>query len=69
MLSSTLAGLVKVFSPVIAGMVLSIMDPHTAILFDVASFFLAAIVLMFLPSLPAHGTETTHEKANWRKVY
>jgi len=58
-----LAGLVKVFSPVIAGMVLSIMDPHTAILFDVASFFLAAIVLMFLPSLPAHGTETTHEKS------
>jgi MFS family permease len=49
-----LAGLVKVFSPVLAGLVLSVMDPHTAILFDVASFFLSACVLAFLPSLPSH---------------
>lgn len=57
-----LAGLVKVFAPVIAGMVLSVMDPHTAILFDVASFFLAAGVLVFLPSLPPH-TEKEGQKA------
>jgi MFS family permease len=50
-----LAGLVKVFSPVIAGMVLTVMDPHTAILFDVASFFLGAGILAFLPSLPLHA--------------
>jgi MFS family permease len=47
-----LAGLVKVFSPVIAGLVLSVMDPHTAILFDVASFFLSVGILFLLPSLP-----------------
>src|SRR5512133_333837 len=47
-----LTGLVKVFSPVIAGMVLTVMNPHTAILFDVASFFLGAGILAFLPSLP-----------------
>jgi MFS family permease len=46
--------LVKVFSPVLAGLVLTVMDPHQAILFDVASFFLSAIVLAFLPSLPPH---------------
>jgi MFS family permease len=49
-----LAGLVKVFAPVIAGLVLSVMDPHNAILFDAASFFLGAGVLAFLPSLPPH---------------
>jgi MFS family permease len=51
-----LAGLVKVFSPVLAGLVLSVMDPHQAILFDVASFFLSAAVMCFLPSLPPHKT-------------
>lgn len=52
-----LAGLVKVFAPVIAGMVLGVMDPHSAILFDAASFFLGAGILCFLPSMPAHRGE------------
>jgi MFS family permease len=53
-----LAGLVKVFSPVIAGLILSVMSPHSAILLDVVSFFLAAGVLTFLPRLaPKGGTE------------
>jgi len=57
-----LSGLVKIFSPVIAGMVLSVMDPHTAILFDVASFFVSAAILCFLPSLPPH-TDTSAKSA------
>jgi len=59
-----LAGLVKVFSPVIAGMVLTVMDPHTAILFDVASFFLGAGILAFLPSFPSYTVtkQTTEEE-------
>jgi MFS family permease len=52
-----LAGLVKVFAPVIAGLVLSVMEPQMAILFDVASFFLAAGILCMLPSLPANPME------------
>ncbi len=52
-----LAGLVKVFSPVLAGFVLTVMDPHQAILFDVASFFISAFVMTFLPSLPPHRNE------------
>ncbi|NMB55159.1 MAG: MFS transporter [Leptolinea sp.] len=57
-----LSGLVKIFSPVIAGMVLSLMDPHAAILFDVASFFVSAAILCFLPSLPPH-TDTSVKSA------
>jgi MFS family permease len=56
-----LAGLVKVFSPVLAGLVLTVMDPHQAILFDVASFVLSAAVLAFLPSLPPHKSEPVNE--------
>jgi MFS family permease len=52
-----LAGLVKVFAPVIAGMVLSVMTPQTAILFDVASFFLSAGILFLLPALPPRQAE------------
>lgn len=71
-----LAGLVKVFAPVIAGIVLSVMDPHKAILFDVASFFLAAGILTFLPALPAHkdihepGADHQAIKLNtvWKKI-
>lgn len=59
-----LAGLVKVFSPFIAGLVLSVMDPQKAILFDVISFFLSAGVLMFLPSLPAHGKQVDGSGVN-----
>lgn len=60
-----LSGLMKVFSPFIAGIALSIMEPRTAILFDVVSFFLSAFVLTFLPSLPAHGKrEEGNEKGS-----
>ncbi len=68
-----LTGLVKVFSPFIAGLVLSVMDPHTAILFDALSFFLAAGVMVLLPSLPAHGekrnSNVTSRAANPRQVF
>ncbi len=59
-----LAGLVKVFAPVMAGMVLGVMDPHTAILFDAASFFLGAGILLFLPSLPARSNTQPSQKSS-----
>lgn len=62
-----LAGLVKVFSPVLAGLVLSVMDPHQAILFDVASFFLSAVVMCFLPTLPPHKTDVAGKQTEEAK--
>ncbi len=58
--------MVKVFAPVIAGLVLSVMDPHTAILLDAASFFLGAGILAFLPSLPPHTETKEHGKNDTR---
>ncbi len=58
-----LAGLVKVFSPFMAGIALTVMDPHTAILFDAASFFVSAGIMTLLPSLPPHREETGAKQA------
>ncbi len=48
-----LAGILKIFAPVIAGFLLSLVNPHTAIIFDAISFVLSAMILTRLPSLPA----------------
>jgi MFS family permease len=47
-----LAGIIKIAAPILAGMVLAVMDPHHAILLDVASFALSAFILSRLPALP-----------------
>lgn len=49
-----LAGLVKIGAPILAGALLAVMDPHTAIVLDVLSFAIAAMVLTRLPALPPH---------------
>jgi MFS family permease len=63
-----LAGLVKVFSPVIAGLILSVMTPHSAILLDVVSFFLAGGVLAFLPKLAPKGVAEKSKNENPKAV-
>ncbi len=52
-----LSGLIKIFAPVLAGMVLTVMNPHQAIILDVVSFALSAFVLSRLPSLPPAKVE------------
>ncbi len=47
-----LAGLVKIGGPMLAGLLLAIVEPQTAILVDVVSFALSAAILTRLPSLP-----------------
>ena len=49
-----LAGIVKIIAPMLAGLVLTVMSPHTAIILDIVSFALSALILMRLPSLPPH---------------
>lgn len=47
-----LAGIIKIGAPMLAGLILTIMSPHTAIILDVISFVLSALILSRLPSLP-----------------
>ncbi len=51
-----LTGVVKIGAPVFAGFLLGFLDPHTAILLDVATFVLAAGLLSLLPGLPPHSS-------------
>ncbi len=47
-----LASLTKIGAPMLAGAVLAVLNPHQAVLLDVASFFISAAVLSRLPALP-----------------
>jgi MFS family permease len=49
-----LAGIIKIGAPMLAGLVLAVMSPHSAIVLDVISFALSAAILSRLPSLPPH---------------
>ena len=67
-----LAGILKIFAPVLAGFLLSLVSPHTAIIFDVISFFLSALILTQLPALPAKKIDQkpimdlqTNKKRDW----
>jgi MFS family permease len=50
-------GLIKILSPALAGGLLTVMDPHTAIWLDVVSFAVSAAILLLLPPLPARKAE------------
>ncbi len=52
-----LAGIVKIVAPMLAGLVLTIMNPHTAIILDIVTFALSALILTRLPSLPPREEE------------
>jgi MFS family permease len=59
-----LSGLIKIGAPMLAGLVLAVMNPHQAIVLDVISFGLSALVLTRLPKLPPHTAVAgaVHEK-------
>ena len=48
-----LAALVKIGSPVLAGFILVLMTPQAAVVLDVVSFAISALLLSRLPALPA----------------
>ncbi len=50
-----LASTVKIAAPVLAGLILGVLNPHKAIVLDVISFVLSALILTRLPALPSHG--------------
>ena len=50
-----LAGMTKIFAPMIAGLLLTILSPNTAIIVDIISFFISAIFLSSLPELKPHS--------------
>lgn len=47
-----LSSLVKIFAPMLAGLILTLVSPHTAIILDVVSFALSALMLTRLKALP-----------------
>ena len=49
-----LSSLIKIAAPILAGALLTIMNPHQAVILDVISFIISAAILAFLPSLPPH---------------
>lgn len=56
-----LASLMKVLAPAMAGALVGFVGPYNAMLIDIASFFIAAAVLLTLPSLHPHNTPTATE--------
>jgi MFS family permease len=47
-----LSAIIKIGAPMLAGLVLSVMTPSHAIILDVVSFAIAALILLRLPNLP-----------------
>lgn len=47
-----LSGLIKVAAPILGGALLAVLNPHSAIVFDVVSYALSALILSRLPVLP-----------------
>ena len=47
-----LSAVIKIGAPMIAGLVLTVFDPHQAIILDVVSFLFSAFILSRLPALP-----------------
>ena len=46
-----LSGIIKIGAPMLAGLVLAVMNPHQAIILDIISFALSALILARLPSM------------------
>ena len=74
---SQLAGIIKIGAPMFAGLILAWMGPQNAMILDVISFALSALILSRLPALPpparratARPTEATGkiESNTWRAL-
>lgn len=55
-----ISSVVKIFGPVLGGAVLAVMEPHTAVILDVVSYFLSAAILLLLPALVPPAQEKTN---------
>lgn len=62
-----LSGIIKIFAPVLAGAILAVMNPHQAIILDVVSFALSALILSRLPSLPPPQVQHRKEVIETKK--
>ncbi len=58
-----LSSLVKIGAPILAGGVLTVLSPHAALVLDVVSFALSALILSRLPALPPAGRPAPAEAA------
>ncbi|HOG45621.1 MAG TPA: MFS transporter [Anaerolineae bacterium] len=52
-----LAGMIKIGGPFVAGLLLAAVAPHQAMIVDVISFLLSALILSRLPALPAAAAQ------------
>ncbi len=50
-----LNGIIKIIAPMLAGLILAVMNPHQAVILDVISFALSALILTRLPALRPHA--------------
>ena len=75
-----LSGVVKIIAPMLAGFVLTVLTPHQAILLDVASFGISALILSRLPALQPRTIAGTAQENDpekdagrgepaWRKAF
>jgi MFS family permease len=58
-----LAGIIKIGAPILAGALLALVTPQQAIVVDVLSFALSAIILSRLPALPPSRSQVASEGA------
>ncbi len=56
-----ITGVVKIGGPIMAGAILALINPHTAIVLDVISFLISAIILSRLPALRPADTLASEE--------
>lgn len=62
-------GIVKIVAPTLAAALLTVISPRTAMLLDVISYVLSALILGLLPPLPPHaGARGTQAKAATPRV-
>lgn len=58
-----LAAIIKVMGPMLAGLLLAVMQPQTTMILDVVSFVLSALILTRLPALPPQVGEAVGESS------
>ncbi len=54
-----LAGIIKIGGPFLAGLLLTVLEPQQAMVFDVVSFAISALILSRMPALPPTGAPST----------
>lgn len=63
-----LSGLTKIFAPIIAGLLLTILSPNSAIILDVISFFISALLLSTLPALKPRKLSKDEQEQKTKKI-